>query len=275
MYPPKVSSFPPPLVMLETPQVLTGLATTDYVTSFTMWGEAATDHNWRANAFVPDPNAFYSPYIHQPNSVPYGFAPVQPPFTQSNAFSLPTAYPVQANGTMPSTMTQVNPPFKRPIQSQQQEASEKQDRSRLSTNRFFHLHQQPLPTQRKSYKSENRCLLPNPLVLYPSEPKEGVISDAVVSVRLVSDAGLDLPEVAQQCLVSTDGTELQDRPIREKTKFRLKITETSEGEAWRLLFHVEFKLQDKGSTTQECVEDIVTDRFIVKSKRRNRNKEEQ
>eukprot|EP01118_Nematostelium_gracile_P018867 TRINITY_DN8537_c0_g1_i1.p1 TRINITY_DN8537_c0_g1~~TRINITY_DN8537_c0_g1_i1.p1 ORF type:complete len:283 (+),score=41.45 TRINITY_DN8537_c0_g1_i1:121-969(+) len=70
-----------------------------------------------------------------------------------------------------------------------------------TTNRFI-LVQQPNEIQRKSYKKENRCLLPNPLIICVKESGNGKklpqILDGVVSLKLVNNDGSELPPHKQK-----------------------------------------------------------------------------
>eukprot|EP01114_Cavostelium_apophysatum_P013639 TRINITY_DN3345_c0_g1_i4.p1 TRINITY_DN3345_c0_g1~~TRINITY_DN3345_c0_g1_i4.p1 ORF type:complete len:490 (-),score=94.42 TRINITY_DN3345_c0_g1_i4:44-1513(-) len=128
------------------------------------------------------------------------------------------------------------------------------------TGRFI-LQEQPNARQRKSYKNENRYLLPNPLTICAREtaPDERLpmISDGKVTVSLVDVHGSELPNkhAVLECpegLVSSLDQSL-------KAKFSLKMTETSEGAMYRLLFVVQFRINGLG----QCEEKVMSSPFQV------------
>jgi len=133
----------------------------------------------------------------------------------------------------------------------------------------FKLREQPHETQRKSYKNENRCILPNPLIITTRDPHSDLARVIVgqVSVRLVSGDGKELPTGKQESLSSSDGL---SHPLDEKgsASFSLKITDTSEGNTFRLLFVVSYTMDGIG----QCEERILSNPFGVFSNRKKNPK---
>lgn len=59
---------------------------------------------------------------------------------------------------------------------------------------YFHLLEQPHEKQRKSYKNENRHLLPNPLIVAPKPEHMHTIEGGICTVKLVYENSEELPE---------------------------------------------------------------------------------
>ena len=138
-----------------------------------------------------------------------------------------------------------------------------------NTNRF-QIHQEPNEIQRKSYKNENRCLLPNPLVICLKD-RNGEnrgrlprIVEGNVSVKLVSSEGTDLPGNLDQQLQCNDGALV--RPLDEhlSAAFSLKLLCTSEGNHFRLLFYITYTTED----SIKYEERLLSLPFIVYSNRK-------
>lgn len=141
-----------------------------------------------------------------------------------------------------------------------------------TTNRFI-LVEQPNDIQRKSYKKENRCLLPNPLIICLKEPLEEkeedspLILDGMVSLKLVNNDGSDLPPHKQNALESIEGGLSHSLGDDHTTCFSVKVLQTSEGNLFRLVFNVTYRIQGQG----EVEEQIVSRPFAVYSNKHNRN----
>lgn len=103
---------------------------------------------------------------------------------------------------------------------------------------LFMLMEQPNEVQRKSYKNENRCLLPNPLTICPreysgDEMKRPQIMDAAVTVQLVDQEGQELTPNKASILDSVEKGMTQGLDENLTAQFSLKIMETSEGNMYR------------------------------------------
>jgi hypothetical protein len=129
--------------------------------------------------------------------------------------------------------------------------------------------EQPNEVQRKSYKNENRCLLPNPLTVcqkeFLPEDKRGQIPmDGTVTVTLVDQDGEDLPPNKAHMLDSIERSTTQPLDENLTAQFSLKIMETSEGNMVRLMFTVRYRLKSLG----QCEEKILSRPFVVYSNRK-------
>lgn len=133
----------------------------------------------------------------------------------------------------------------------------------------FKLREQPHETQRKSYKNENRCILPNPLMIITRDPHSDIARVIIgnVTVRLVGGDGKELPTGKQESLSSSEGL---SHTLDEKStaSFSLKITDTSEGSTFRLLFIVSYTMDGIG----QCEERILSNPFGVFSNRKKNPK---
>eukprot|EP01116_Phalansterium_solitarium_P003381 TRINITY_DN141_c0_g2_i3.p1 TRINITY_DN141_c0_g2~~TRINITY_DN141_c0_g2_i3.p1 ORF type:complete len:451 (+),score=143.04 TRINITY_DN141_c0_g2_i3:573-1925(+) len=139
-----------------------------------------------------------------------------------------------------------------------------QQRLVTSTPKWFKLMQQPNDRQRKSYKNENRYILPNPLTVCLARPPEqsglAAVSDGTVACRLVCENGDELGDGKRDCL---SGGQRKPLDPERKCMFCLKILETSEGNKFRLLFSVQFTA---GSTHYE--ENLLSHPFKVTSNKK-------
>jgi len=134
----------------------------------------------------------------------------------------------------------------------------------------FILLEQPNVRQRKSYKNENRYILPNPLTICAREsPGEKLprILDGQVTVSLVNGDGQDLPNNKANLLDSPDGL-TQQLDSNLSTHFSLKVLDTSEGTMFRLLFTATFTLESVGSYEEK----ILSRPFQVYSNRKKNTK---
>jgi len=146
-----------------------------------------------------------------------------------------------------------------------------------SPNNRFVLLEQPNVRQRKSYKNENRYLLPNPLVVALRDDlteKNFRISDGIASVRLVNADGDDLPSGKTNLLETADGGLCQNLDSSAAAHFSLKILETSDGAMFRLLITVQYNLESSpGAPPVPTEEKILSRPFQVFSNRKKNNKE--
>lgn len=126
---------------------------------------------------------------------------------------------------------------------------------------IFALREQPSQTQRKSYKSENRCLLPNPLTIYATTKNVDILEGSA-SVQLVDGNGTPLPPHKSNLLESVEGTLVKPLEENLSASFSLKILNTSEGNLFRLLFEVTYTTADKGKLVEE---KVLSNPFVVYS----------
>jgi len=135
------------------------------------------------------------------------------------------------------------------------------------TGRFVLL-EQPNVRQRKSYKNENRYVLPNPLTICAREESPGEklprIIEGEVTVSLVNSEGQDLPNTKINLLESPEGGLTQQLDTNLSAHFSLKVLDTSEGTMFRLLFTATFTLEGVG----QCEEKILSRPFQVYSNRK-------
>jgi len=134
---------------------------------------------------------------------------------------------------------------------------------------MFMLLEQPNEVQRKSYKNENRCLLPNPLTIcqkefLPEDKRGQVPVDGSVTVSLVDQDGEELGPNKAHMLDSIERSTTQPLDENLSAQFSLKIMETSEGNMVRLLFTVRYRLKSLG----QCEEKILSRPFVVYSNRK-------
>jgi len=136
-----------------------------------------------------------------------------------------------------------------------------------SNSRFFLL-DQPNEVQRKSYKKENRCLLPNPIIIgpKPSQDASGEILDGMVSVKLVNGDGEDLPVNKSNALACLEGSLTRSLDTQLMGSFSLKALHTSEGTSFRLLFLISYRTKDGNFE-----EKVYSRPFSVFSNKQNRN----
>eukprot|EP01117_Protostelium_nocturnum_P018158 TRINITY_DN752_c0_g1_i1.p1 TRINITY_DN752_c0_g1~~TRINITY_DN752_c0_g1_i1.p1 ORF type:complete len:487 (-),score=193.92 TRINITY_DN752_c0_g1_i1:196-1656(-) len=141
--------------------------------------------------------------------------------------------------------------------------------SSLSKGSRFRLLEEPDEMQRKSYKKENRCLHPNPLVICKRDAKGDTqkLADGFVTVKLVDENGADLPTNKSACLESIDGGLTHPLDEDSSTVFSLKILQTSQGQLFRLLFTVSYR--GKGQPNVE--EKIYSEPFGVYSNKYDRD----
>jgi len=128
----------------------------------------------------------------------------------------------------------------------------------------FLLQEQPNMRQRKSYRNENRYLLPNPMTVCCRDvaPEENLptIIEGKVSVQLVSAGGEEIPSAKQNILDCPEGGLTQPLDQGLKARFSLKVLETSEGTMFRLLFSVVYRVE---GGIGSCEEKILSTPFQV------------
>jgi len=136
-------------------------------------------------------------------------------------------------------------------------------------NGMFMILEQPNEIQRKSYKNENRCLLPNPITIcqkefLPEDKRGQVPVEGSVTVSLVDQDGEDLPTNKVNMLDSIERSTNQPLDENLTAQFSLKVLETSEGNTVRLMFMVNYRLKNLG----QCQEKILSRPFVVYSNRK-------
>jgi len=106
----------------------------------------------------------------------------------------------------------------------------------------FCIDEEPNTKQRKSYKSENRYILPNPVVicLRSTTAELQPILAGNVSVCLVSDSVKSLPRSKQNSLSTPEGSLTKTITDHFTCEFSLKLLDTSEGMNYKLLFVVQY-----------------------------------
>eukprot|EP00727_Mastigamoeba_balamuthi_P005238 m51a1_g14712 putative ankyrin unc44 (830) ;mRNA; f:160201-163850 len=140
-------------------------------------------------------------------------------------------------------------------------AAEAQGAQGAAARGLWRLKEQPNEVQRKSYKSENRFILPNPLVLLFLGDQSFAV-DGEADVRLAAADGTPLGEAWQRAL---DGAKTARVDEQNQIAFSLILREkTSEGRVC-LLFRVRFRLR---GDTETRVETLATTPFRVDSNRK-------
>lgn len=135
----------------------------------------------------------------------------------------------------------------------------------------FHLLEQPNETQRKSYKNENRCILPNPLIICQRHPStdQPMIVGGNVTVKLVDKDGNAFSNPAKaNALESIDSGLTHSLNADHATYFSLKVMHTSDGQPFRLLFTVSYRVKGIGNVEER----ILTRPFAVYSNKHNRGR---
>jgi len=126
--------------------------------------------------------------------------------------------------------------------------------------------------QRKSYKNENRYVLPNPLTICARDEAIGEklprIIDGQVMCVLVNSEGGELPNNKANILEAPEGGLTQHLDSNMSAHFSLKILDTSEGTMFRLLFTMIYNLEGIGP----CEEKILSRPFQVYSNRKKNPK---
>jgi len=137
-----------------------------------------------------------------------------------------------------------------PSTQQQQQPTMKVD-----CTHFFQLMAQPNEKQRKSYRNENRYLLPNPMTVCLAKSQGKTLPDikqGSVTVKLLYDTGEDLEDDKKEIL---SGVKTRSLDVEKKAQFHLKVVETSERNKFRLQFTVRFtidKTQYQETITSHC-----------------------
>eukprot|EP01119_Soliformovum_irregulare_P012123 TRINITY_DN3131_c0_g1_i2.p1 TRINITY_DN3131_c0_g1~~TRINITY_DN3131_c0_g1_i2.p1 ORF type:complete len:351 (-),score=70.94 TRINITY_DN3131_c0_g1_i2:70-1122(-) len=137
-------------------------------------------------------------------------------------------------------------------------------------SQYFLLVEQPLENQRKSYRSENRCILPNPLTISCREfitdqaDKRPLIADGQVSVKLVEIDGSDLATHKASIVGSVDSNLTQPLDENLTAQFSLKAVETSERQHVALMFTVNYRMKGLGNYEEK----IISRPFVIHSNRK-------
>eukprot|EP01114_Cavostelium_apophysatum_P000977 TRINITY_DN10846_c0_g1_i1.p1 TRINITY_DN10846_c0_g1~~TRINITY_DN10846_c0_g1_i1.p1 ORF type:complete len:537 (-),score=102.89 TRINITY_DN10846_c0_g1_i1:205-1815(-) len=129
--------------------------------------------------------------------------------------------------------------------------------TRTDNSNFFTLMEEPHVLQRKSYKSENRRMKPNPLIvclreLTPEEKKIRILGGRVF-VTIVDKKGEVLPQNKRDLLKCVKGSLDQTLNEHLAASFCLKILETSEGSTFRLLFTITYNVEGQPMPIEEKV----------------------
>jgi len=130
----------------------------------------------------------------------------------------------------------------------------------------FMLREQPKPKQRKSYRNENRYLLPNPTsVILTEEAKDRMgpsIAASSCTVTLLDGNGNRLPRQVSHYIENTDGNlKIHMEPPATSFEYTLKVRQNSGPDKFMLCFHVQYDLTD-GTSHQET---ILSTPFLVQS----------
>lgn len=167
--------------------------------------------------------------------------------------------PMESTHQMESNNIAVSKPKEEEIAMASQIKNEKEDQPH-----YFELLYQPNEKQRKSYKNENRYILPNPLTIVLSKhmkEKKVKIDKGTVIVNLLYDTGEELEENREHIL---DGVKTRSLDKEKKAQFHLKVIETSDRNRFRLQFLVRFWINKV-----EHVEKIISHCFRVTSNKKS------
>jgi len=153
-------------------------------------------------------------------------------------------------------------PFENSISHFQKLALQFGQCSLVSSTRFYIVHQ-PNERQRKSYKNEQRFILPSPLMVALREQSDGMsepLIEGVVEVKLTDENGdiIEDQSVLEGCKVKRLGA------LECKASFQLKIVDVYEGTKFRLQFLLEYR-----SNGVLQFERLLSDTFrVISNKRR-------
>ncbi|PRP82850.1 hypothetical protein PROFUN_04713 [Planoprotostelium fungivorum] len=130
---------------------------------------------------------------------------------------------------------------------------------------LFRILQQPADKQRKSYKNENRYLLPNPMVICPIQTIPPFVN-GIVAVKLIyENQHVPDPPIQQNLL---HGNLIRELDVNEKRAcFVLKCLGTSDGQRFKLNFKVLYtKVGDQDNILYE--EQLDSQPFVVTSNKK-------
>ena len=115
----------------------------------------------------------------------------------------------------------------------------------------FKLLIEPYEKQRKAYRTENRFLLPNPLILKADECITKKLVYAVAKVKLVGQHGEDIEamKVRQGQEQPIEGNLMKVFDSNGLARFSLKCSITSEKQRFRLLFTICYQLRSEEEAT--------------------------
>jgi len=150
-----------------------------------------------------------------------------------------------------------------PLEPREEKVVPARVKSETTEDHYFELLYQPNEKQRKSYKNENRYILPNPLTIVLSKEKKEKrvkIEKGTANVKLLYDTGEELEENKEHVL---NGVKTRPLDKEKKAQFHLKVIETSDRNRFRLQFTVRFFINK-----MEHVEKIVSHCFRVTSNKK-------
>ncbi|KAH3756089.1 hypothetical protein Pelo_12144 [Pelomyxa schiedti] len=171
----------------------------------------------------------------------------------------------QLNSAVPSEAPPLNPMVQSTVELQSNAADGFLGTTpcmSIAWGRRFKIAQEPQETQRKSYKNENRYILPNPLVIaWTGQPQSNV--EGTVTVSLAGETGEELSQELQDILDGPSKTKTLDDD--HKALFPLKMLATSAEARYRLIFRVRYQLDSSGEWFDE---ELITKSFRVESNRK-------
>jgi len=94
-----------------------------------------------------------------------------------------------------------------------------------------------------------------------------VVLDGVVSLKLVNNDGTELPPHKSNALESIEGGLTHPLGDNHTTCFSVKVLQTSEGNLFRLIFNISYRLKGLGRVEEQ----IISRPFAVYSNKHNRN----
>jgi len=104
--------------------------------------------------------------------------------------------------------------------------------------------------------------------LSEEEKKEPpMVLDGLVTLKLVNNDGSELPPHKQHALESIEGGLSHPLGDDHTTCFSVKVLQTSEGNLFRLIFNISYRLKGHG----RIEEQIISRPFAVYSNKHNRN----
>jgi len=137
--------------------------------------------------------------------------------------------------------------------------------SRCTHEARFAMREQPKPKQRKSYKNENRYLLPNPTQVVLTEAAKGQgtwVTKAMCTVKLLDGLGNRLARQTGYYLEDVEGSLTKEMDLAHGAfDFSLKVRQNSGPEKFRLCFSINYGTSDG----QSHKEKLISSPFLVQS----------
>jgi len=134
----------------------------------------------------------------------------------------------------------------------------------------FVLLEQPNEKQRKSYSTENRCLVPNPLVIaFRPDEDRTKIRGGTVTLSLGDKDGNELTQ-NQGVLDTLDKVFTKELDPQLCASFSVKILDTCNGKELRLIFVVHYEYEGEAVT-----ETIISRSFVVSANRKKQRVDRQ